>query len=977
MSTRRTRRSGPPKWENTLSPIEKTRRVRIYQIDFLCIPPSSAPSTSTARPASFTIRVDVNNEISQRLAASGRTNIGPVVAHLFREVQKDFREAAEKVAGALTPGATESDIRQHLAQQGIPVAQVGVAGAQAPPMQLPLPKFTDRVVQSNHPWQYTALRVYWEKTTVDDFGEGAINVSESTLYEQLDEKYAAALERAQDAQNVENWQSMLIQLQEVDEPYFANMLKILFVTIVEAYEAAAAQSVGAVPPVLSTRSRFQELLRDGYAGQHGGESSDTSRHSFADESPLRAVDWFCCYRVIEPQDVKNRDLAVPDGAYVRLDLVRCSHKDGNSETSIIYSRNSYLATGELEDNYEESAMEFVDATVLLSANRDERSFEDAVSEIEGIRSFDKVRRGGVEAGQTRHPKRTPVEWALRRTLFGSTAAGRSSFYDASSFDRNAEVAKILARIVTTEGDRHIVRFDFTGAVIANMSSEQMTAVEYDAYLAKHHNGRSNISLDHEHQVTLRVVLGLDGTKRFIPAFSTPSNFKVCSVRENWVKHRYPPTIFALLLLFYGFQHRHPDWQRSPDQRLHAVVISYISAAIVILYRTWQVPCPWFERLVLPPHIMYAARIEQELAAEASGVDFHKPATSIREAMDWPTDAELEASLAASGRLGVEQHRSEDAVIDPLDDPLTIAFIRRAAHEGYVSAQQLRDALTTVRPEEREKVTVDEKKCDEMRRVGRAFVEEIKTYGLNFKLNDEGIPSLNLAGNDTSADIYRALRAAHRAFTGEKASARYGVPELYIHSLSCQIYAVLGDEVRDLIVKGEMEEEEEVEAENGGRAQEERAEVRPPLRAALSPSTRPSSTSRLCPSRLCVDPSFRNFNPANATFVFDAWSVNTMLRGGRDSHEKQVEEVSDAAWYRASEGAGQSVASTFGVIDGYLDEDKQAYLLTTLYDIIKRNPHIYEDHVVKAAMEGVESLFLETTGTAYERPQGLDAMEVDG
>lgn len=144
----------------------------------------------------------------------------------------------------------------------------------------------------------------------------------------------------------------------------------------------------------------------------------------ADALVLIAVDWFCRSRFIEPKDSADRDKPPPVGAHARLDIIRCDRSLGNRETCILYALNSFVAAGEDPEDFDLAAQIFTDEATefiqQLSLDGDARSLRDAADELaERIRKFEKVRRGGLAVGKTRHPKRCPV---VRRLVNGERAS---------------------------------------------------------------------------------------------------------------------------------------------------------------------------------------------------------------------------------------------------------------------------------------------------------------------------------------------------------------------------------------------------------------------------------------------------------------------------------------------------------------------------------------------------------------------------
>ncbi|GJN91465.1 hypothetical protein Rhopal_004488-T1 [Rhodotorula paludigena] len=966
-STRSTR-GFRPEWSITVTDVVRTGRKIDYYVKFECIPPTPAQSTSsTVLPKSFDILVDITEQIEQQRVDQDRTAIGPVYADIHRQFIKRYQATANQIASPssaddddddgprLKLESTEDDVRDALWAHGVPVDRVGFVHF---PFVIPRANFIDRIDTRDRP--YTVAQVYWEKMTVDDFGETAVDVSASTLQPDIQAKFDSALEHAAGAKSLGSWLKAVEEAHAAEHFYYEQMLKILFVTAVEAFQLCSANAVQA-PAVLAVRARFQGLLNGGYNG-------------------LFKVNWILRARIVEPDNPADNGLAPPKGQYVRLDVARTDRERGNRETSFFFARNSWNANGGVEDeDYAEDANAFIDRAVDfvygLAAVGDERTLPECVEHLKQLRDFEKVRRGGVGVGETPHAPRSPAEWAIRRTLFSNTLASRSSAADAASYSRDEACEMLFKRVVSSEqnGAVHVIRSEYSGTVIATMAARPMTSSQYKRYLDEFHNGHSNISLDHEHQVTLRKLTEKTGDVSFVPA--------------------YPPAIFGLVLLFFAYDAVWPDWQSSPNQHFHAVQLAYISATITVLYRTWQVPCPRYERLVLPPHIMWDARVEQQTVADLLGLKFHVATTSIESAVGNLSPAQIRSALKQSedafrraiakicNVAGVElgDSTAHKQVNLALQDPLLQCYLESAMEAGLVTKSRLMQALTSVRPEEREKRQPPAGEEQNITEAGLRFVDEMKLYGIAFKLNAWGIPSLTVTGNDTPADIYRTIKSARTAWTDQKPDAQQSVAECYVHALATQVWAVLGSELGKTIFRA-------------NKPQEMMHFLYMARRTSFSVGTVPMHSPYInkgslaySPSRLEhgptgyvtgytdfeYDSSFEFFNPSRVTFAYDAWCINVMLRGGHASHLEQVKEVSSGAREWALGGAGRGVAETFGLVDGFLSAQRQDYLLDVLEGIVSRNPHLRDDRVVQTALEGLYKLRRDAGGCDPTREVAME------
>ncbi|GAA5958329.1 hypothetical protein JCM10213_001462 [Rhodosporidiobolus nylandii] len=940
---RTTRSSRATQW--TIVPSVSALKARNHNqrhINFLCTSPSNPPLT-------FSLSVRVDPILDERRPA-GQAAQGGYAEKAHRVLQGEYQDIAETVAASLKKEDGEAQVRQKLFEAGIPIP---LLGASSHALALPALSLATQRDTPNGP-SYKTLRLSWRGgvNTQDDFGESSINVLDSVICHELHERFDLACAQAEesDARNYDTWVSTI---EKISDPYQLAQAKVLLVTVVEAF-SDCAESMASTPTDLQVRSRFQQLLTGGWDGHP-------------------SADWFCRFRKIEPEDPANASLAPPHGRYLRCDLTRCDRSRGNQETSIIVSLRAYEEDGGDEGDYDEAVEEFIDAVLDMvidwSAEQDPRSFEDAVDLINGIKPAPKPRLGGSVPNPT---LRSPAEWAIRRTLFNSCGASRSTLADINSLDREEAVSIVFQRCVKLEKGKHVVRSDYTPAIIAEFDTTPMSAAEYNQYLKEYHGGRSNVSLDHEHQVTVRAVKKEDGSVEYVTAFSSGHNFRLCSVAENYLKHRYPPVIFGLLLLFFAFEEAHPNWQHSPDAPQHAVVLAFLAAAIKILYRTWEVPCPRFERLRMAIFILFAGRREQEHAAAMWGVQFSTKTTAILDAMGNPeniddvlhqSEENFRAALAkilamscawASVDVG-DSEKTEEASDgpDPLDDPLTMACIERLKDEGLVSSKRVKQALTAVRsagaedyPRPAGQAEKDEKAVLE---AGKQVVEDMAHYGVGFVLTQDGIPSLNLLGTETVNEICASLH-------GMKHYTAIPIPELYMHLVCSKIHQVVGDKL--------------------GKEYKFTEEVQPiqfiVYLTAFSLGCMPFDSPFINKSSLGLSAShlnhdsaryltgfkpgvklvYANFDWSRVTFVVDTWGINSAVRGTRGRQIQTLKTLCKTSLDWCKTGAGVKAAETFGIISGRLSLDQQLFLLNSFYGIVNRHEYLGEDPKITQTLEAL-------------------------
>ncbi|GAA5935752.1 uncharacterized protein JCM15063_001794 [Sporobolomyces koalae] len=101
-------------------------------------------------------------------------------------------------------------------------------------------------------------------------------------------------------------------------------------------------------------------------------------------------------------------------------------------------------------------------------------------------------------------KRSHAEWAVRLALRTACPGSRSTVRDVADLDLEIVPKDLLKRCSTVEGDMIVIRSEYTGQVIASLPSEKVPRSEYYEYLVEHLSGTSNLSVDHEYQVSVRL-----------------------------------------------------------------------------------------------------------------------------------------------------------------------------------------------------------------------------------------------------------------------------------------------------------------------------------------------------------------------------------------------------------------------------------------------------------------------------------------
>ncbi|GAA5969272.1 hypothetical protein JCM11641_007534 [Rhodosporidiobolus odoratus] len=678
---RTTRSSRPNSW--SIVPTQKVLQARDHNqrhIVFLRAAPNAA--------ASFEISVLVDRILDARRPA-GQAPQGGYANKAHRDLAGECQVIAEQVCASLRSQDREAEVRIALAAAGIPAAALGSASDLLFLLTLRLAVQTDsQTPLTSTPWSRSSI----------------VNRPDSTLTQELDVRSDNACAQAEEA-DARGYDTWVNTINNIVDPYKLSMAKILLVAVVDAFNEEA-DNVATLPSDLQVRAKFQELLHRGYGGH-----SD--------------IDWFCRFRRFQPEDPGDDRLAAPNGKYVRCDFVRCDITRGNKETSVIVSLRAYEEDGGQEGDFDDAVDGFIDDTLDLvrawSASGDDQSLGSAVEAINQVKLAPKPRLGGRIS---KPPLCPPAEWAIRRTLLSNISCARLTYADVSTLNRDEAVSVLFKRCVMLIDGLHVVRSEYTNAVIKKFDPTPMNVRQYQSYLQEHQDGHSNVSLDHEFQCTIRTVHYDDDSNEYSPAFF----------------------VHADIL----------DAMDQPDD--HEAVLT---------------------------------------GSEAN----------FREAI-----SKLLGTAETMGRQADDGINAADTALDPLDDPLTTAYIQQLFDNGLVSQQRLDDSFTSVRSAEDGNYAVSKKALHEAEKAilktGKNSIN-LEHYGVAFILIAEGVPSLNLLGTESAFEIAAALRGMSHTtsipsqycppstwFTSLLLilMSRKAIEELYAHLICSKVHAVLGDKL---------------------------------------------------------------------------------------------------------------------------------------------------------------------------------------
>ncbi|GAA5901150.1 uncharacterized protein JCM6883_004770 [Sporobolomyces salmoneus] len=482
-------------------------------------------------------------------------------------------------------------------------------------------------------------------------------------------------------------------------------------------------------------------------------------------------------------------------------------------------------------------------------------------------------RRGSAPGVNEQPHRPLAAWRLRQALLNATKSNseRAPLPTADpSFEPIFEgLTNRAVQPHPTNSEQVVVIDGYTSEVILVTGKKK---IQNEASREATKGSRNPISIDHVSQVRLEV----DDKGKVVVGFHSLDNMVVTSPLLNSLKHRYPLPIFYSSLAIIASGQNLPYLSEDQSQ---FEIINRIVKIIDESYRIWPIACPHSERKLQAAEVIVGSDDYVREVCTMLG------AVVPESTKAYPTGQEYRNAIArasAEVQNEVEEIMRKNNVAEDF--------------QGYLKPET---GLTTSRPSYYEFIPVDPVVIENIKKVGKRFMEDAADLKITLVLNEDKIPAIDMNGKDSAEDIARACLLV------SKSTKLVGTP-VTPH----EVYGLLL--AQNIVRASEARKDSEVEIDGliltSGHLPSlpfiSPVQNKGPLR--LSPSRRNHLLDGYYAGFTNTDPSTMSLSDYDGTpsFWIDAWVLNSSLRGDDSEIRGQLEAlVNSARSFMAARGAG--------------------------------------------------------------------------
>ncbi|GJN87401.1 hypothetical protein Rhopal_000350-T1 [Rhodotorula paludigena] len=970
-------------------PLRKEWLVHIY-----VTPPTAA------KEGAYKIETDISGDLDPGLKTFAKGKAAQGIANRY-QIRAQELETNLRILDPSALSTTQADIRRMFNEtDGLHVPTLGVHSG------ISLPHFKPGIVVGTN-GSLPCVRVLWHAGREETFNETSCIVADSTIVERLPDSFSAEMEHRTQALGISGFEQARQQIMSefTTTPYLASIARILFIAFIDAVERLSPSYAGQVPTIAIRTEVVRLLAQEGYSGWRPTWS--VKQISAGDVTTLVVTRWStnigskCAsitYSKHAWQHANARDSNTPDSGHALQDLAVSPHNSDRSphasegsdgsdsskmkqiskplptqlsstspqpedakvgatdaahDASASFSTAS-TATPSTEDDerydlltstWVEEVGHFVDG---LDTTHDGRTLDEAVTYIKSIMPTKSAAAG--------HYKRVlslerPVYHALIRALSNATSR-RYEFAESGTIDWIATAQELEKRAVTHEGEQDVVRSEISGAVIARLSRIPQTRVDFE----RAERRAPILSIDHVQQVTGKLVGEI-----FRPAFTAQSNLMICHTDENMQKHRFPPSVFTIIMLLTYTSVRQPDWQHSSRRDETATNLALLSILIFAIYACHETPCWREDRKRMTEHDMYRDRQMQEKIMDMLEVNFAHAVPEIFDELGRPEDmpARLAASeskwqsalAALASRFGRKSQETGGDSSCSASLQMNEESLKALVQDGLISQTQLDKILVEIRPTDYERRPPHETDVRDVEAVGALYIQDLAKLNGKFKLTIDGLPAITLHGlEQTKEDIARTFAASVSHY-------RHGIAvgELYAHTLAMSIRS----HYKSWPPSRQLHEFTLYVTSTHASAMPFQCPIQNKSPLAPSASRHEHGEDGYITGfgkkmhKGVKDWSLASFQPEKHTFGFDAWNVNSVGRGARVSDQVKTLGSFYTEW--AEKGGGQKAAKSLGITQTRSSKEVAIVVLKVLRVILNESPDYMQYGCMERYYEYVSQL----------------------